>query len=71
MANSWRKGWFLNPFCHLVIKAVRVDSDISHFDCLADSVTILNVEARHEHVVEAGQIFFSIQKRLASRSLPS
>jgi DNA-binding transcriptional regulator YiaG len=23
---TWRKGWFLNPFCHLVIKAVRVDS---------------------------------------------
>jgi DNA-binding transcriptional regulator YiaG len=23
---EWRKGWFLNPFCHLVIKAVRVDS---------------------------------------------
>jgi len=23
---SWRKGSFLNPFCHLVIKAVRVDS---------------------------------------------
>ena len=21
-----RKGWFLNPFCHLVIKTVRVDS---------------------------------------------
>jgi DNA-binding XRE family transcriptional regulator len=20
---GWRKGWFLNPFCHLVIKAVR------------------------------------------------
>jgi DNA-binding transcriptional regulator YiaG len=24
--KNWRKGWFLNPFCHLVIKAVRVDS---------------------------------------------
>jgi DNA-binding transcriptional regulator YiaG len=24
--SSWRKGSFLNPFCHLVIKAVRVDS---------------------------------------------
>jgi DNA-binding XRE family transcriptional regulator len=23
---GWRKGWFLNPFCQLVIKAVRVDS---------------------------------------------
>jgi DNA-binding transcriptional regulator YiaG len=23
---SWRKGWFLNPFCHLVIKTIRVDS---------------------------------------------
>ncbi len=27
MANRWRKGWFLNPFCHLVINAVRVDSN--------------------------------------------
>ena len=26
MADRWRKGSFLNPFCHLVIKAVRVDS---------------------------------------------
>jgi DNA-binding XRE family transcriptional regulator len=25
-AIYWRKGWFLNPLCHLVIKAVRVDS---------------------------------------------
>jgi DNA-binding XRE family transcriptional regulator len=24
--KPWRKGWFLYPFCHLVIKAVRVDS---------------------------------------------
>jgi DNA-binding XRE family transcriptional regulator len=24
--QNWRKGWFLHPFCHLVIKAVRVDS---------------------------------------------
>jgi len=24
--SKWRKGWFLNPFCHLVIKAVRWDS---------------------------------------------
>ena len=24
--NQWRKGRFLNPFCHLVFKAVRVDS---------------------------------------------
>jgi len=24
--SNWRKGSFLNPFCHLVIKAVRVDS---------------------------------------------
>jgi hypothetical protein len=24
--NSWRKGWFLHPFCHLVFKAVRPDS---------------------------------------------
>jgi hypothetical protein len=24
--SSWRKGWFLNPFCHLVIKAIRADS---------------------------------------------
>ena len=24
--SNWRKGWFLNPFCHLVIKAIRVDS---------------------------------------------
>jgi DNA-binding XRE family transcriptional regulator len=24
--ENWRKGWFLNPFCHLVIKAIRVDS---------------------------------------------
>ena len=24
--SSWRKGWFLNPFCHLVIKTIRVDS---------------------------------------------
>jgi len=23
---SWRKGWFVRPFCQLVIKAVRVDS---------------------------------------------
>jgi len=22
-----RKGWFLNPFCHLVIKVIRVDSN--------------------------------------------
>jgi len=22
----WRKGWFLNPFCHLVIMAIRWDS---------------------------------------------
>ena len=26
MANRWRKGSFLNPFCQLVIKAVRGDS---------------------------------------------
>jgi DNA-binding XRE family transcriptional regulator len=26
MAKGWRKGWFLNPFCHLVIKAIRHDS---------------------------------------------
>ena len=26
MANRWRKGWFLNPFCYLVIKSTRVDS---------------------------------------------
>jgi DNA-binding transcriptional regulator YiaG len=24
--ERWRKGSFLNPFCHLVLKAVRVDS---------------------------------------------
>jgi len=24
--KSWRKGWFLNRYCHLVIRAVRVDS---------------------------------------------
>jgi DNA-binding XRE family transcriptional regulator len=26
IGNLWRKGWFLNPFCHLVIKATRHDS---------------------------------------------
>ena len=26
LPSNWRKGSFLNPFCHLVIKAVRVDS---------------------------------------------
>jgi DNA-binding transcriptional regulator YiaG len=24
--GNWRKGSLLNPFCHLVIKAIRVDS---------------------------------------------
>jgi DNA-binding XRE family transcriptional regulator len=24
--KHWRKGWFLHPFCHLMIKTVRVDS---------------------------------------------
>jgi hypothetical protein len=23
---NWRKGWFLNPFCQLVIMAIRWDS---------------------------------------------
>jgi DNA-binding XRE family transcriptional regulator len=26
MANRWRKGSVLNPFCHLVIRAIRWDS---------------------------------------------
>jgi DNA-binding XRE family transcriptional regulator len=25
-SSQWRKGWFLHPFCHLVVKAVRGDS---------------------------------------------
>ena len=25
-SRKWRKGSFLNPYCHLVIKTVRVDS---------------------------------------------
>jgi DNA-binding XRE family transcriptional regulator len=25
-AKGWRKGVFMRPFCHLVIKAIRVDS---------------------------------------------
>jgi len=26
-SELWRKGWFLNPFCHLVIKSIRWDSN--------------------------------------------
>jgi DNA-binding XRE family transcriptional regulator len=26
-SKEWRKGWFLNPKCHLVFRTVRVDSN--------------------------------------------
>ena len=41
------------------------------FNCLADAVVILNVQACHEHVVKADQIFFRIRRAHGGDHIPA
>jgi DNA-binding XRE family transcriptional regulator len=45
-AIRWRKGSFLNPFCHLVIRATRVDSPPFGSDREQLQKVLLNARSR-------------------------
>jgi hypothetical protein len=71
VSRNWRKGWFLNPFCHLVIKAIRVDS---HLLPATQSKSLTEHRLRHQMTLSklAKQLGISFRhtQKLGARSDP-